>query len=136
MSVTFLQASQRLESGEITQEEFLNMAHQLKSFFQYQEEKQQHSENWSPSGNFPAKKQPLLTTPPSAQPRPQDALNAAELSYYEHKSKLRKTQVTHRPVGEEWEGGESPGEGEGPGLDEKSGSRGAGRRAPQERQGE
>lgn len=97
------QASKRLESGEISQEDFLNMAHKIKHFFQYQEEKQQHSENWEDSGSF-SKKQPLLTTPPSAQPRPHDAMDAAELSYYEHKSKLRKTQVTHRAAGEEWEG--------------------------------
>ncbi|CAJ1063639.1 pre-mRNA cleavage complex 2 protein Pcf11 isoform X2 [Xyrichtys novacula] len=130
-------ASRRLESGEISQDEFLNMAHQLKSFFQYQEEKQQHSDNWDRSGNFPVKKQPLLTTPPSAQPRPHDTMDAAELSYYEHKSKLRKTQVTHRHVGEEWEGGESPKESDGAGQGEKSGGRSsAGRRAPPERQGE
>lgn len=97
------QASKRLESGEISQEDFLNMVHKIKHFFQYQEEKQQHSENWEDSGGF-SKKQPLLTTPPSAQPRPHDAMDAAELSYYEHKSKLRKTQVTHRAAGEEWEG--------------------------------
>uniref|UniRef100_G3QCM0 Pre-mRNA cleavage complex 2 protein Pcf11 n=1 Tax=Gasterosteus aculeatus aculeatus TaxID=481459 RepID=G3QCM0_GASAC len=87
-------ASKRLESGEISQEDFLNMAHQIKHFFQYQEEKQ-HS-------------------PPLAQtPRPpRDDMDAAELSYYEHKSKLRKTQVAHRAAGEEWEGEESPEEGE------------------------
>uniref|UniRef100_A0A4W6FCA6 Pre-mRNA cleavage complex 2 protein Pcf11 n=1 Tax=Lates calcarifer TaxID=8187 RepID=A0A4W6FCA6_LATCA len=73
-------ASKRLESGEISQEDFLNMAHQIKHFFQYQEEKLQRSESWDDSGDFPAKKQPLPLT----------------LSYYEHKSKLRKTQVTHR----------------------------------------
>uniref|UniRef100_UPI0037E93CE0 pre-mRNA cleavage complex 2 protein Pcf11 n=1 Tax=Semicossyphus pulcher TaxID=241346 RepID=UPI0037E93CE0 len=130
-------ASKRLESGEISQEDFLNMAHQIKSFFQYQEEKQQHSETWDRSGNFPAKKPQLLTTPPSAQPRQHDTMDAAELSYYEHKSKLRKTQVTHRPAGEEWEGDESPEEAEGTGQGEKTGGgRSAGRRAPRERQGE
>lgn len=82
------------------------MAHKIKHFFQYQEEKQQHSEDWDDSGSF-SKKQPLLTTPPSAQSRPHDAMDAAELSYYEHKSKLRKTQVTHRAAGEEWEGEQS-----------------------------
>lgn len=99
------QASKRLESGEISQEEFLNMAHKIKHFFQYQEEKQQHSENWEDPGSF-SKKPPLLTTPPTAQPCPPDTMDAAELSYYEHKSKLRKTQVTHRAAGEEWEGEE------------------------------
>ncbi len=120
------------------------MAHQIKHFFQYQEEKQQHSESWDDSGNFSAKKQPLLTTPPSAQPRPHDGMDAAELSYYEHKSKLRKTQVTHRAAGEEWEGEESPEESEEAGQGEKTGGgRTAGHppshkysRAPRDRQGE
>ncbi|XP_034538863.1 pre-mRNA cleavage complex 2 protein Pcf11 isoform X2 [Notolabrus celidotus] len=125
-------ASQRLESGEISQEDFLNMVHQLNSFFQYQEEKQQHPETW----DFPTKKPPLLTTPPSNQSRSQDGLNAAELSYYEHKSKLRKTQVSHRLAGEEWGEGESPQECEGAGQEEKLGGRSAGRRASQDRQGE
>lgn len=82
------------------------MAHKIKHFFQYQEELQQHSENWDDSESF-SKKQPLLTTIPSTQPCPHEAMDAAELSYYEHKSKLRKTQVTHRATGEEWEGEES-----------------------------
>lgn len=94
-----LQASKRLESGEISQEDFLNMAHKIKHFFQYQEEKQQHSENWDESGSFPKKQ--LQTTPPPNQPRPHNTLDAAELSYYEHKSKLRKTQVTRRVPGDE-----------------------------------
>ncbi|XP_044077254.1 pre-mRNA cleavage complex 2 protein Pcf11 isoform X2 [Siniperca chuatsi] len=136
-------ASKRLESGEISQEDFLNMAHQIKHFFQYQEEKQQHSETWDGSGNFSGKKQPLLTTPPSAQPRPHDGMDAAELTYYEHKSKLRKTQVTHRAAGEEWEGEGSPDEAEEGGQSEKAGGRSAGHppphkysRAPRDRQGE
>ncbi|XP_070838622.1 pre-mRNA cleavage complex 2 protein Pcf11 isoform X1 [Chaetodon trifascialis] len=136
-------ASKRLESGEISQEDFLNMAHQIKHFFQYQEEKQQHSESWDESGNF-SKKQPLLTTPPSTQPRPHDGMDAAELSYYEHKSKLRKTQVTHRATGAEWEGEESAEEGEEAVQGEKtSSSRSIGHppshkysRAPRDRQGE
>ncbi|XP_040908285.1 pre-mRNA cleavage complex 2 protein Pcf11 isoform X2 [Toxotes jaculatrix] len=135
-------ASKRLESGEISQEDFLNMAHQIKHFFQYQEEKQQHSESWDDSIDFSAKKQSLLTTPPST--RPHDSMNAAELSYYEHKSKLRKTQVTHRVAGEEWEGQESPEDAEGSGQGEKtSGGRTAGHpsshkysRGPRDRQGE
>lgn len=94
-----LQASKRLESGEISQEDFLNMAHKIKHFFQYQEEKQQHSENWDESGSFPKKQ--LQTAPPPNQPRPHNTLDAAELSYYEHKSKLRKTQVTRRVPGDE-----------------------------------
>ncbi|XP_072317852.1 pre-mRNA cleavage complex 2 protein Pcf11 isoform X2 [Eucyclogobius newberryi] len=34
-------ASKRLENGEISEEEFLNLAHKIKHLFQYQEEKQQ-----------------------------------------------------------------------------------------------
>ncbi|KAK2882275.1 pre-mRNA cleavage complex 2 protein Pcf11 [Channa argus] len=101
-------ASKSLESGEITKEEFLNMAHKIKNFFQYQEEKQQRSENWDGPDDFPLQKQPLLTKAPSPLLRPHDGMDAAELSYYEHKSKLRKTQVTHRAAGEEWEAEESP----------------------------
>lgn len=135
-----LQASKRLESGEISKEDFLNMAHKIKHFFQYQEEKQQHPENWDDAGNFSKK---LLTPSPSAQPRPHEAMDPAELSYYEHKSKLRKTQVTHRPTGEEWEGDESPEEGEESVQGEKTGgSRSAGHppshkynRPPRDRQG-
>ncbi|XP_040006279.1 pre-mRNA cleavage complex 2 protein Pcf11 [Xiphias gladius] len=137
-------ASKRLESGEISQEDFLNMAHQIKHFFQYQEEKQQRSESWDDSGDFSIIKQPLLTTPPSAQLRPHETMDAAELSYYEHKSKLRKTQVTHRVTGEEWEGEESPEDGEEVGTGEKTGGgRSTGHplshkysRGPRERQGE
>ncbi|KAM3869035.1 pre-mRNA cleavage complex 2 protein Pcf11 [Diretmus argenteus] len=111
-------ASKRLESGEISQEDFLNVAHQIKQLFQYQEEKQQRSESWeSSSGDqqqlqYPGKKPALLATPPSPQPRPHDGMAEAELLYYEHKSKLRRTQVTHRLGGEEWEGEDSPEEGE------------------------
>ncbi|CAB1415618.1 unnamed protein product [Pleuronectes platessa] len=135
-------ASKRLESGEISQEEFLNVAHQLKHFFQYQEEKLQRSESWDGSGNF-AKKQPLLA-PPASGPRP-DAMDAAELSYYEHKSKLRKTQVTHRVAGEEWEGEENVEDVDVTDVGEKTGGgRSIGghppphkySRAPRDRQGE
>lgn len=83
------------------------MAHKIKHLFQYQEEKQQqHSDNWDDPGVF-TKKQSLLPTPSSIQPSPHDDMDEAELSYYEHKSKLKKTQVTHRPVVEEWQGEES-----------------------------
>ena len=120
------------------------MAHQIKHFFQYQEEKQQRSEGWDDDGDFSAKKQPLLTTPPSAQPRPHETMDPAELSYYEHKSKLRKTQVTRRVVGEEWEGVDSPEDGEDAGQGEKAGGgRSAGHplshkysRGPRDRAGE
>lgn len=87
------------------------MAHQLKHFFQYQEEKQQRSDGWTAD----AKK------PPGSPPH--DGMDAAELSYYEHKFKLKKTQVTHRAADEAWEG-EEP----------KAGPKYS--RAPRERQGE
>ncbi|XP_031173245.1 pre-mRNA cleavage complex 2 protein Pcf11 isoform X2 [Sander lucioperca] len=121
-------ASKRLESGEISQEDFLNMAHQIKHFFQYQEEKQR-SDSWDDSSDYSAKK--LLTSPPpSAVPRPHDGMDAAQLSYYEHKSKLRKTQVNRaRAAGEEWDGEESSEDGEGEGQGEKTG--GGGRSAGQ-----
>lgn len=83
------------------------MAHKINHFFQYQEEKQQRSESWDDSSEFSAKKQPLLTKPLSPLARPHDSMDAAERSYYEHKSKLKKTQVTHHPAGEEWEAEES-----------------------------
>lgn len=87
------------------------MAHKIKTFFQYQEEKQQqHSENWDDSGVF-SKKQSLLPTPSSAEPHALESMDPAELSYYEHKSKLKKTQVTHRPNAGEWEGEQNSGEG-------------------------
>lgn len=108
--LNILQASKRLESGEISQEDFLNVAHKIKTFFQYQEEKQQqHSGSWDDSGVF-SKKQSLLPTPSSAEPHPLETMDAAELSYYEHKSKLKKTQVTHRPNVGEWEGEQNSGE--------------------------
>ncbi|XP_051902493.1 pre-mRNA cleavage complex 2 protein Pcf11 isoform X2 [Hippocampus zosterae] len=97
-------ASKSLESGEISQEDFLNMAHKIKNFFQYQEEKQQHPENWDAAANFSARKT-LLAIPP-------EPLDQAQLTYFEHKSKLRKTQVAHRTAGEDWDGLE---ECEGPG---------------------
>ncbi|XP_053188224.1 pre-mRNA cleavage complex 2 protein Pcf11 [Scomber japonicus] len=101
-------ASKRLESGEISQEDFLNMAHQIKHFFQYQEEKQQQDHD-----DFPSKKPlPLLAAARDG---------VGEAAYYEHKSKLRKTQVTHRAAGEEWEGEESPEEAEDAAQDEKGG---------------
>lgn len=87
------------------------MAHKIKNFFQYQEEKQQQlPENWDGSGGF-SKKQSLLPTPSSAEPHPLETMDPAELSYYEHKSKLKKTQVTHRPNVGDWEGEPSSGEG-------------------------
>ncbi|XP_015227279.1 PREDICTED: pre-mRNA cleavage complex 2 protein Pcf11-like [Cyprinodon variegatus] len=98
-------ASKRLERGEISREDFLNMVHQINHFFQYQEEKQQSSGNWDDTRRFSAKKQSLLSAT-----RPQEAMDPAQLSYFEHKSKLRKTQVNHRATGDE--GQEASEEGE------------------------
>lgn len=109
-----------MESGEISREEFLNMAHQIKQLYQYQEEIQQRKDSWDES-DFPVKKQPPLLSTPSSQPRPHEGMDPAELSYYEHKSKLRKTQVNHRPTGEEWEGEENPEITDKPGHSEKMG---------------
>ncbi|CAI5642487.1 unnamed protein product [Oreochromis niloticus] len=136
-------ASKRMESGEISREEFLNMAHQIKQLYQYQEEIQQRKDSWDES-DFPVKKQPPLLSTPSSQPRPHEGMDAAELSYYEHKSKLRKTQVNHRPAGEEWEGEENPETSDKPGHSEKmGGGQSAGHppphkynRAPRDRPGE
>lgn len=89
------------------------MAHQIKHFFQYQEEKLQRSESWDGTSEMSAKKEPLLVAPlPGAQPRPHDGMDPASLSYYEHKSKLRKTQVNHRVPGEQWECEEGAEDGE------------------------
>lgn len=93
------------------------MAHQIKHFFQYQEEKQQQrSESWDESGDFSMKKPSI--------PRPHDTMDAAELSYYEHKSKLRKTQVNHRVTGDE--GHETPDDVGEPRPGEKLGGRSGG----------
>ncbi|KAG7483910.1 hypothetical protein MATL_G00043310 [Megalops atlanticus] len=84
-------ASKRLADGEISHDDFLDVAHQIKQLFQYQEEKQR-SDSWegpNEEGQFVPKKKPLLATPPS-QP---GNLSDAEITYYEHKAKLRRTQV-------------------------------------------
>uniref|UniRef100_A0A8C6WUS9 Pre-mRNA cleavage complex 2 protein Pcf11 n=1 Tax=Neogobius melanostomus TaxID=47308 RepID=A0A8C6WUS9_9GOBI len=88
-------ASKRLESGEISEEEFLNLAHQIKHLFQYQEEKQR-GESWeqSPKSSSSSGQRP--------QRGPPDGLDPAQASYYEHKSKLRKSQVSQRPPSDEW----------------------------------
>ncbi|KAM9365015.1 LOW QUALITY PROTEIN: pre-mRNA cleavage complex 2 protein Pcf11-like [Pholidichthys leucotaenia] len=96
-------ASKCFESGKIAHEDFLNMAHMTKNF-QYQEERQQLSKSWDDSAN----KTPL---PPGGQSHPLKEMDAAQLSYYNHKSKLRKTQVNHQSTAEGWEGVESPEEG-------------------------
>ncbi|KAM3934511.1 pre-mRNA cleavage complex 2 protein Pcf11 isoform 2-T2 [Leptodactylus fuscus] len=76
-------ANDRLAMGEITQDEFLVVAHQIRQLFQYQEEKRR-SGGWdSPTEDAKGsgRKKPLLSN--------------AELNYYQHKAKLRRTQVPH-----------------------------------------
>ncbi|KAL4658619.1 pre-mRNA cleavage complex 2 protein Pcf11 [Arapaima gigas] len=87
-------ASKRLADGEISHDDFLNVAHQIKQLFQYQEEKQR-CDSWEGSVedvHFGTRKKPLLSTPPLQQGN----LSDAEISYYEHKAKLRRTQVQHQ----------------------------------------
>uniref|UniRef100_A0A8C7YPW5 Pre-mRNA cleavage complex 2 protein Pcf11 n=1 Tax=Oryzias sinensis TaxID=183150 RepID=A0A8C7YPW5_9TELE len=98
-----MRASKRVESGEISQEDFLNMAHQINHLFQYQEEKQLRSESWDGPGEFSPKKQAGQAH--VSMPHPH--MDPAELSYYEHKSKLKKTQVNHRTANDEWESQDS-----------------------------
>ncbi|KAF7697080.1 pre-mRNA cleavage complex 2 protein Pcf11 [Silurus meridionalis] len=77
-------ASMRLAKGELTQEEFLNVAHQIKQIFQYQEERQR-SDSWEEPEE------------PCTRKKPQGHMSDAELSYFEHKSKLKRTQL-QRPA--------------------------------------
>ncbi|MCI4386598.1 hypothetical protein PGIGA_G00064250 [Pangasianodon gigas] len=75
-------ASQRLADGELSQEEFLNVAHQIKQIFQYQEERQR-SDSW----------EGLNDDGVCTRKKPPGHMSDAELSYLEHKSKLRRTQL-------------------------------------------
>ncbi|KAF6740011.1 Pre-mRNA cleavage complex 2 protein Pcf11 [Oryzias melastigma] len=100
-----MRASKRVESGEISQEDFLSMAHQINHLFQYQEEKQLRSDSWGGPGELPPKKQAVLTTPGSMQPH--SHMDPAELSYFKHKSKLKRTQVNHGAANEDWESQDS-----------------------------
>ncbi|XP_062391907.1 pre-mRNA cleavage complex 2 protein Pcf11 isoform X2 [Sardina pilchardus] len=81
-------ASKRHAEGEITSEEFLNVAHQIRQLFQYQEEKQRTS-CWDSSddGQCPSKDRKDTNTHP-----PMGNLSAEQL-YLEHKSKLVRTRV-------------------------------------------
>ncbi|XP_075707509.1 pre-mRNA cleavage complex 2 protein Pcf11 isoform X2 [Rhinoderma darwinii] len=75
-------ANERLALGEISQDEFLVVAHQIRQLFQYQEEKSRYG--WdSPTDDAKGagRKKPLLSN--------------ADLNYYQHKAKLRRTQVQH-----------------------------------------
>ncbi|KAG9332994.1 hypothetical protein JZ751_013949 [Albula glossodonta] len=77
----------------------------IKQLFQYQEEKQR-SDSWEDpgeEGQQVCKKKPLLATPPLPQ---QSNLSDAEISYYEHKAKLRRTQV-QRQGNDVWEADDS-----------------------------
>ncbi|XP_059398094.1 pre-mRNA cleavage complex 2 protein Pcf11-like isoform X1 [Carassius carassius] len=79
-------ASKRHADGEISSDEFLNVAHQINQLFQYQEERQR-SDSWDEScdeGVYQSKKK-------------QQGISDAALSYLEHKSKLKRTQL-QRPV--------------------------------------
>ncbi|XP_066502803.1 pre-mRNA cleavage complex 2 protein Pcf11 [Hoplias malabaricus] len=77
-------ASQRLADGELSHDEFLNVAHQIKQLFQYQEQRQR-SDSWEGSSDD-------LTYASKRNP-PHGQMSDAELSYFEHKSKLRRTQL-------------------------------------------
>ncbi|XP_030055959.1 pre-mRNA cleavage complex 2 protein Pcf11 isoform X2 [Microcaecilia unicolor] len=75
-------ANERLTSGEITQDEFLVVAHQIRQLFQYQEEKNRYTwDSPTEENKSGLKKKPLLSN--------------AELTYYEHKATLKRTQVQH-----------------------------------------
>ncbi|XP_036599349.1 pre-mRNA cleavage complex 2 protein Pcf11 [Trichosurus vulpecula] len=76
-------ANDSLTSGEITQDEFLVVVHQIRQLFQYQEGKHRCNVWDSPTEENKGglKKKPLLSD--------------AELTYYEHKAKLKRTQVQH-----------------------------------------
>ncbi|KAM9321154.1 pre-mRNA cleavage complex 2 protein Pcf11 [Gastrophryne carolinensis] len=72
-------ANERLTLGEITQDEFLIVAHQIRQLFQYQEEKHR-SNSWdSPTEENAARKKPLLSN--------------ADLNYYEHKATLKSAPL-------------------------------------------
>ncbi|TRZ03289.1 hypothetical protein DNTS_006717 [Danionella cerebrum] len=85
-----LSASQRHANGEISNDEFLSVAHQINQIFLYQEERQR-SDSWDESCDegYPTRKK--------TQGEVTDA-------YLEHKSKLRRTQLL-KPVAKE---GQSP----------------------------
>ncbi|XP_040282333.1 pre-mRNA cleavage complex 2 protein Pcf11 [Bufo bufo] len=75
-------ANERLASGEISQDDFLVVAHQIRQLFQYQEEKRRSSVWDSPTDDTKGGgRKPLLSS--------------ADLNYYQHKAKLRRTHVQH-----------------------------------------
>uniref|UniRef100_A0A8C6X8V1 Pre-mRNA cleavage complex 2 protein Pcf11 n=1 Tax=Naja naja TaxID=35670 RepID=A0A8C6X8V1_NAJNA len=74
-------ASERLTSGEITQDEFLVLCHKIRQLFQYQEGKHRCEWDNTPGEKGISKKKPLLSE--------------SDLIYHEHKAKLKRTQVQH-----------------------------------------
>uniref|UniRef100_A0A8D0DJV8 Pre-mRNA cleavage complex 2 protein Pcf11 n=1 Tax=Salvator merianae TaxID=96440 RepID=A0A8D0DJV8_SALMN len=78
----FKKANERLTSGEITQDEFLVLCHQIRQLFQYQEGKHRSNDWDGPTCEKGlSKKKPLLSD--------------ADLIYHEHKATLKRTQVQH-----------------------------------------
>ncbi|XP_078514610.1 pre-mRNA cleavage complex 2 protein Pcf11 isoform X2 [Lissotriton helveticus] len=75
-------ANDRLASGEITQDEFLVVAHKIRQLFQYQEEKQRYGAWDSPTEDKGGIKKDSI-------------LSSAESTYYKHKAQLKRTQVHH-----------------------------------------
>lgn len=71
-----------MADGELSQEEFLNVAHQIKQVFQYQEERQR-SDSWEGPNDDGV----------CTRKKPHGHMSVAELSYLEHKSKLKRTQL-------------------------------------------
>ncbi|XP_007900906.1 pre-mRNA cleavage complex 2 protein Pcf11 isoform X1 [Callorhinchus milii] len=81
-------ANQRLANGEIGYEEFLVVAHQINQLFQYQEEKNRSSDSQWGGGKK------LKGETSSARSQTKNAkLSEAEMSYYEHMAKLKRTRV-------------------------------------------
>ncbi|XP_043927937.1 pre-mRNA cleavage complex 2 protein Pcf11 [Protopterus annectens] len=76
-----MKANEQLNSGEITPEEFFVVAHQLRQLSLYERQRSECEED--DDASKPKRKEPLLSD--------------AELTYYEHKAKLRRTQVQHPP---------------------------------------
>ncbi|XP_069060044.1 pre-mRNA cleavage complex 2 protein Pcf11 [Pleurodeles waltl] len=75
-------ANDRLASGEITQDEFLVVAHKIRQLFQYKEEKQRYDAWDSPTEEKGGMKK-------------DSPLSIAESTYYKHKAQLKRTQVHH-----------------------------------------
>ncbi|XP_062910025.1 pre-mRNA cleavage complex 2 protein Pcf11 [Mobula hypostoma] len=86
-------ANQRLAAAEISYDEFLVVAHQINQLFQYQEEKNR-SGDWQASHVSPRGfKADLKGDSPARTQGKGGSLSEAELSYFEHMSKLKRTRV-------------------------------------------